>query len=281
MTLSGAFDIGDTYPASLLITDSTGVAANAGAVTLTFTLPDQTTLALSGGSITNTPTGTYYYDFAITQSGKHNVLWQATGTNAGSYEDTFYVEPRPTRGIVGLQDIKTFLGNTGTATDEQLRFFIHAASTAVESYCNRKFTYRTQTVTLSGGDVLDRLDLPVNPVGSIVSVVENGTTLAASDYVLDGPGPVLYKRSGTNYSRWWLPGTDNIVVTYSTGSASIPADVRLAVRFMVRELWDDSQRGNQTGNVRSADQYDTGNTLNLFTPVIRSLLANYLVPGFA
>lgn len=278
MTIAGAIDVGDVYPASIDIKDTSGAAANCTTMTLTITLPDQTTVVQTTG-LTNAPVGTYYFDYTTTLAGRHIVLWQGTGANPGTFEDSFYVEPRPTRGIVGLADIKTFLGNTGTATDEQLRFFIHAASTAVEQFCNRKFTYRSTTVTFSGSDVLDGIVLPTN-AGTITTVVENGVTLATTDYVLDGQAPILYRRVGTIYTRYWLPGTDNIVVTYTHGSSSIPADVRLAVRFMVRELWVDSQRGNNSGNPRSSDQYDVGG-LEMFTPVIRSLLANYVEPGFA
>lgn len=281
MTIAGAIDIGDVYPASVNITDISGAAANSTAMTLTITLPDQTTvIQTSAAGLTNTTVGTYYYDYTTTLAGKHTVLWVGTGANPGTFEDSFYVEPRPTRGIIGLADAKTFLGLTTTTSDEQLRFFIHASSTAVEQFCNRKFTYRSQTTTFSGSDVLDGIVLPTN-AGSITTVVENGVTLGTTDYVLDGQAPILYRRVGTIYTRYWLPGTDNITVTYTVGSTSIPADVRLAVRFMVRELWDDSQRGNAgSGNPRSSDTYDVGG-LEMFTPVIRSLLANYVEPGFA
>ena len=277
MTISGILEVGDVYPASILVTDTTGAAANAGACALTITLPDLTTVV---PTVTNTPTGTYFYDYTTTQAGRHIVLWVLTGANGGTIEDSFYVEARPSQAIVGLSETKAYLNLTRTDLDDKVRSWIIAASSAVESYCNRDFTPKPITTIFSGGDTLDALVMPRDAV-SITSVVENGTTLAATDYVLDPAGSVLYRRIGTYYTRWWLVGTMNITVTYTVGSNIIPATIRHATLAMIRELWDDSQRGAPSGsNPRSSDVYDQAG-LFLFTPLVRSLLDNYRLPGFA
>ncbi len=74
------------------------------------------------------------------------------------------------------------------------------------------------------------------PVESIQAVRENGTTLAASGYELQGER-LLY-RLGSGKTIGWAPGVRSIEVDY-TPTSTVPADIELAARevsaFMLKQ----------------------------------------------
>lgn len=86
------FDLGSVVPLTIDIRDTSGALANAGAVTLTITLPDDTTAA---PSVANPTTGRYQVDYLAPQSGRYVARWVATGLNASAHVDTFEVLPPP------------------------------------------------------------------------------------------------------------------------------------------------------------------------------------------
>ncbi len=75
------YDLGDVASLAVAITDSAGAAANAGAVVLTVTLPDGTTVT---PTVTNAATGSYTASYTPTLPGRHGVRWVATGANASA-----------------------------------------------------------------------------------------------------------------------------------------------------------------------------------------------------
>jgi hypothetical protein len=72
-------------------------------------------------------------------------------------------------------------------------------------------------------------------------------------------------------------------VVYSAGRASCPADLLLAVRELVRHIWE-TQRGG-TRRPGSSASSETANTIAgaayLFPFRVEQLLAPYIQPGFA
>ena len=110
------YDLGDVAALSVAITDTTGAAANAGAVALTITLPDGTTTA---PIVTNPATGSYTAAYTPTQSGRFGVRWVATGVNACAFTDTFTVAEAgtPTSGV-------SYSGDPSTSDLDTVRFLI-------------------------------------------------------------------------------------------------------------------------------------------------------------
>ncbi len=100
---------------SILIRDAAGQPANAGAVTLTITLPDGTTV--TPGPIASTTPGVYDYDYVTVQAGRHGVRWVATGANAAAFTDAFDVQPADGSPWISLADVKDHLKRSGIAAN--------------------------------------------------------------------------------------------------------------------------------------------------------------------
>ena len=213
------------------------------------------------------------------RSGAYKAAWVATGANAAAYDDTFYVEPWAS--IVSLADAKAFLNITTSTNDEEIRSFVLAATTMVEEYTNRAFVSRSMTRRYSGLTGTDRINAPVG-MTAVATVVENGVTLTPTvDYDLDPISVVLYRRSGTYYTRYWLPGILNISITGTVGSNTIPADVRHATLLLIEHLWD-TQRGGMTTVLgqESADEYNPQASYSMPRRVAE-ILDNYQIPSIA
>ncbi len=247
-----SYDLGDVATLGITIKDSTGVAANAGAVVCTITLPDGTTTT---PSVTNSPTGSYQIAYTPTQIGLHGIRWVATGANAGAVTDSFEVSDPAYLPFVSLADAKDHLQNPGgvgsTAYDEKIRRMVVTATTMAENYTNRPLSRRTVVQTLSGGITAIMLYTP--SVLSITSVTENGNTLAVTDYIADLATGVLY-RGSTISPTYWSTGLKNIVVTYVAGIASPPADLQFGVLEILRWLWSNTQESNRPSRSSSTDQ---------------------------
>lgn len=241
-------DLGDVVPLSVQVRDGAGALANAGAITLTVTLPDGTSTVVSTA---NPSTGNYTAAYTPTQSGRHVVQWVATGANACAFSDAFTVIDPTDLGLVGLDDVKRHLNITGTGSDEELRAVLMAATAAAEDYLRRPLRRLSQTQTFytsSGngrGLVLSRTD-----VASVASVVEDGTTLTAADYDANLSAGVVWR---ADCREWCYPTT----VTYTTAGIESPA-LRQAVLELTRHLWE-TQRGTMPMMPRGVDGMDAFN----------------------
>lgn len=223
-TTAGPWDLGDVVPLGVSITNASGAAADATAVTVTITLPDGST---STPSVTHAGTGSYTASYTPTTVGLHVERWVATGTNASSYLDSFVVESSTVPGIIGLADLQGMSRNTTSADEDTQRAVILAASELCERHTQ---VWRRQTVvrTFDVPCGRDRLVLR-RPVLSVTSVVENGVTLASTEYTLNTEDGLLY-RGGTRTPWTWLEGRQIVTVTYVAGATSIPEPVREGVK---------------------------------------------------
>lgn len=246
--MSSTYDLGDVVALAVEIRDAAGVLANATAVTLTVTLPDDTTAT----PVTANPsTGRYTASYTPTVAGRFSVRWVATGTNASAFTDTFTVLDPAELGLVGLDDVKQHLNMTGTSSDEELRQTLLAATSAAEDYLRRPLRRLAQTQTFytrhgnGRGLVLSRTD-----VASVASVVEDGTTLTAADYDANLSAGVVWR---ADCREWCYPTT----VTYTTAGIESPA-LRQAVLELTRHLWE-TQRGTMPMMPRGVDGMDAFN----------------------
>ena len=155
--------------------------------------------------------------------------------------------------LVDLADVKTLLGLTGTTCDPFLNLVIPQASQAAISYCNNPFVVegrqdlvfppRDERPRTLRGD-LDPLQLKRWPLTAVTSVVETiagvATTLTlGTDFLADAALGQI-----TRLETYWAssnasPGPtrwrgSQIVVQYSAGYATIPADVFDAVFILVK-----------------------------------------------
>lgn len=234
-------DLGDVATLNLSVKDpTTGLPADATSVALTVTLPDGTTAT---PSVSHPSTGTYTAAYTPTVAGRYLITWVATGTNAGVFADVLVVDDVTSQQqpIVSLNDVKAHLGIAQSGTDDRLRNFALLASEIVEGYTGRTYRRTVITETHDGGD--EKIRLYRTPVQSVTSITELGVAVTA--FVLDPVAGTVQR--GTQYGPYyrWLPGLQNIVITYVTGPPGgvIPARVRLATLELTRHLWDTMRGG--------------------------------------
>lgn len=255
-------EVGQTITWALTNHNSAGALTDAGALPVaTVTLPDGTTTT---ATVVKTTTGTYSATLVSTQAGRHRVRWTSSGADSGGfpYTDLADVWPADPRLIISLADARNALNvPSGTrVNDDELRLFIAATTPVIEDIAGPVLA--ATKVESRDGDGRTCIPLYEYPSG-ITSVVENGTTLAASDYYLDSAG-ILWRGASKGAGRW--SSTGRIVVTYTVGSGVIPPNVILAAREEVRFLWQVGQQGQRPA-------FNGGDTTTGYTPT------GYAVPN--
>lgn len=252
-----AHDIGDVVGLGIEVKDSAGTLVNSAPVTLTVTLPDGTT---SSPSPTNPTTGAYQASYTTTQAGRHTYKWTVGGTYPGVHPGEFLVFDA-SGSLVSLEDMRSHLNLSATTDDEELRSFGRRATDLLEAHLGRSLIRRTVTAEKHHGGV-PVIRLGRFPVISVTTVVESGSTLAATAYEIDGDVGALYRLSSTYTGGFWTSGLRNVSVTYVAGYTNPPGRAVQACLELVRHLWD-TQRGRM-GSVRGpADEYDPRSTYSL------------------
>ena len=223
------YDLGDPAGLSINIRDGAGALANAGAVTLTVTLPDGTT---ASPSVTNSSTGVYTASYTPTLTGLHGVLWAATGTNASAYRDSFTVMDSVTP-LVSLDDAKARLNITDTGNDEELRRIVAAATARASAETRRALAVRslTQTVDMTYTP-LRAVTVPIPSLLTVASVTQSGVAVPAADYTVTARGQSLRR---TDHTNW----TGVVAITATVGlSGGDLAVAQQAVLELSAHLWE-------------------------------------------
>ncbi len=130
--------------------------------------------------------------------------------------------------LVTLTDVKNTVNVTASTDDNELERVAMAAEALVLGECRPILIQTVVTDPLDvswSGVVL----LPDRPVDSVLSVTDS-TGLAVAFTVRPRSGRVFVRSRGP------------VVVTYTAGSATVPADVSEATLIVVLHLWE-SQRG--------------------------------------
>lgn len=143
-----------------------------------------------------------------------------------------------------LADVQAYTGDASAGTGTVYTALIPKVSAAIESYCARTFGQASYTETRNGngGNVIMPLNKPVTAVSSVV--VDGVTIPQAPDnvsfgWVLDPISSLLYIRTGYKLtpppagSQGGFPirfsrGIQNVVLSYTGGYATVPADVNQA-----------------------------------------------------
>lgn len=188
---------------------------------------------------------------------------------------------------VTAAEAKTQLSKTDTVDDTELQGFVEAITAVVESITG-PIAATSYTESIDGGE--STIALRHLPVVSVTSITEyqgnNAVTLTEAttpagatsglNYSLDKATGVITRLSGPGWAYPFFVGTRNIVVTYTAGYATAPANVRLAALELIRENWTQSKNGGRR------PQTDDGYTINgWFVPnrVHELLRPNAQIPG--
>lgn len=280
-----SYDLGDVVALGITVTNTSGTAQNATAVTCTITAPDGSTAT---PSVTNSGAGLYDIAFTPTLSGRHTVRWVATGTNASAFTDEFTVRDLTTLPVISYDMALSHLNiPAASANEEELRRFIDAAQDLAENYVGAVLGRRVIVETYDGQTDVLRLRSP--RAISITTVVESGVTLDASQYKLDDTGQRLYRLTTSTISAsssfgaygYWASGVNAVTVTYVAGYTVTPPAVQQGVLEILRHLWQ-TQRGAATvmNRMGSGDDFYSASTYSLPRRAME-LLDPASLPGIA
>lgn len=259
-----SIEVGSQYRFTFTVKDATGALVTPTTSVVTVTLPNQTTAT---PSIVTDSLGTFHSDYTMTVEGSHRFNVTTTGPVTTR---TDYVNAAGFRSVVGIDEVRTFLGETDTSRDTILRQVMMAATERAESIVGT-CVQRTYTNERIPGQTRQVLKMPHTPlptdtsIVSITSVFPNGPTWATTDLI-------VYPDSGTveTLSRipfWWGPWK----ATYTAGRLVIPEVVQLAVKEIIYDLWS-SQRPF------GADSFEPGPEE---TARWEQMLASYDIPPHA
>lgn len=173
--------------------------------------------------------------------------------------------------VLTLAQAKAHLNITVPTYDTEIQDFIDAGEAALAKRCGPLAATAT-TVRVRGGC---SLSLPVTPAISLTSVTPVlGSALTLSDLHLEPSGEVTYN-TGAEFPAPWYD------VIYSAGRPSLPADLLLADKELLRHLWT-TQRGG-TARPGSAQSDALANTLpgsaHAFPFRVEQLIAPYVQVG--
>lgn len=136
--------------------------------------------------------------------------------------------------VLTLAEAKSHLNLTASTHDAELLSFIIAAEAAIGERVGPLSTVVT-TVRIRGGRAA--LRLPVAPAVSLTSVTPyEDSALTLADLYLDGAAGLVTHNDGTSFTA------SHYTVVYTAGRSTCPADLLLAVKELVRHLWE-TQRG--------------------------------------
>jgi hypothetical protein len=229
------------------VKDRAGALANAGAMAVTITLPDNSTVTVS--PVTPTSTGLYAYDYPTVQAGRHAVRWLATGVHAGAYTDVFDVRPAAPPMLFSLASAKAQLDITTTTDDGELREYIEATTKAVEYFVGA-VARRTVTQVVRGGT--DRVVLDTVPVLAVTSMTALGAWQESVPVdvlnVADAESGVLRRTDGLAFTQC------EYHIEYTVGRTAVQPHVSLAARMILQHLWR-TQYGAARGMVGGGDDF--------------------------
>jgi hypothetical protein len=144
--------------------------------------------------------------------------------------------------ILTLDEARTHLGQVATERDDDIAGTYIPAVTAVVEDVVGPVVARSLTHTADGGEA--GVLLPVRPV-SVESVVENGATLTAEDYMVSLSSGIVWRGTGTSSTAWYA-ARGAVVVTYTAGAYAdvyaVPAHIKLAARLILAQLWQSDQQ---------------------------------------
>lgn len=232
-----------TYDLGAQVTSRWSGAPTGGTVTVAITRPDGT-LVSPATDVTregNEAVATYVPNMA----GRWFLTWTST-VKVGAYTDVVDVWPADPRFLISTDDARSALGwPSGPVVSgwlDDLRLYIAAATPVIEDIVG---TVAKQNFTQTIHKGWSFAALYERPVNSIVSILyADATPITADQYTVRASTGMLELNSAV---------TADVVVTYSAGLVSVPQNVRLATRELVRHWWQQGMQA-QRGTAPAGDE---------------------------
>ena len=248
-----SYELGQPVRDTISLTDPLGSPVDpVGGVTVTVTLPDRTTTALTA---VRDAAGAYHVDYTPAVVGHHVLRW--AGAGFAKIPTIVEVTPTDASALVSLEDMKDHLNidRANTRNDVELWGHIKAASAIVNRRCG---TSAPQTVTetvYSRADASGRAKLVLSqiPVQSVVSITPQVVGMPSYDvsYVTGNlPAGVVY------LSNWWS-FYGPLTVTYVAGRSFVPDVLQLATKIIAGSFWATQRGGGSSLPAMGGEQPST------------------------
>jgi uncharacterized phiE125 gp8 family phage protein len=150
------------------------------------------------------------------------------------------------RRLCAVEAVRAELLIDGVDQDYLLLPLIDAASQQVAGYCRRVLALETVRETWRLTERPECLLLRRHPVTAITSVIEDGVTLAGTDYDLDADAGFIWRLDGETRIGW---AQATVQVTYSAGyvgpgqsSPTLPYDIQRATVLLVSMAYNSRGR---------------------------------------
>ena len=169
--------------------------------------------------------------------------------------------------LITLDELKTYLGVSGTENDALYELLINNVTDWIETYTERRFAETAYTDEKYDGCDYCKLVLKQYPVnsGETFTIDERLTVggsfseITSTDYTVDYPRGIVCWTS--NFKE----GCQNYAVTYTAGYSTIPNDLKQAAMMLIAGLLDLSKGASKTGNVKSETLGDHSVTFGTIT----------------
>ena len=272
-----SIEVGAQYRFAFTVRNDLNVLVDPTTKVVTTTRPDMTTAT---PAIVADSTGTFHADYTMLAEGLHKFAAVTTGPVSTR---TDYINAMVFRSVVGIDEVKLFLGYTDTDRDSILRQVMMAATEKAESIvgtCVQR-TYTNDQIPGSVREVLRMPHAPLPTTASITSISSRrsgGPVYLAADLIVYPDSGTVELASGLPFD--WGPWQ----ATYSAGRQIVSEKIQLAVKEMIFDLWsnhrpyglDDLEPGPEETAAWEAvlTQYE-------IPPHARAMLESEEQPGFA
>jgi hypothetical protein len=227
------YDLGDQIPLSVTVRDAAGTLVNPATVTLTITLPDETSTA-PAVPLPPVTTGKPLYAHVGGAVGRHRWRMETTGP-AGAHGGVFTVRSGAPRWIISLEEARAQLNMAGTDADAELEEYLQATTDIVESITGPIVNLSVTEEIHDGGAAIVLNRTPVVSVVSIENLADPGITYGASDYHVSKSSGVIRHLGGAGF-------VGPVKVAYTAGrSNQTPEGAITAAKVIVQHLWRSQQ----------------------------------------
>jgi hypothetical protein len=177
--------------------------------------------------------------------------------------------------LTDLDTVKSWLGIAGTAADAQLSSLITAVSSFVTNYLGRQVLSASYVETQQGNgqSVMLLRNFPITAVASVAFAGQAITALADPAALASG---FFFDDRALRLVGYRFPFGLPVVVTYTAGYASAPADIAQAAVELVGEAYRRRERIGVTSKSLGGQEVVAFSPADM-NATVKALLASYQV----
>jgi len=239
------FDLGGVYTAAIDVRNDQGVLTTPASYTLTFTLPDGTTVSPTVG-VPAVP-GELRFDYTPPMTGHYYVKW-VTSNPQIAYTDVFDVADANPPALMSLATMKQTLGMDPSYTDDddELRMKLAAITTAIENYKSEIIIQRviSEDIEAIEWPFHRKIRLASVPIITIISIAsqDGNTTWDPANMRPD-------KRTGLVKVMSGPPVQGPSVWVVKAGYQVIPYNYVEGAKVLLSHIWESRRGPGGTGGV--------------------------------